>query len=199
VSEIQGESELEIALLQKKRRTWHCFKVILNLKHFSRDIVKFNYRCDCETILEALSENKIDIYEFFDGYVGFILATKPDITPKTLSIYLVVIRSYFAFHDIDVIPSKFKRRVKIPRLYREDEEPIDAADIRKILLNCNNRRLKSYMLILASSGARATEAASIRLKDIDFSTTPTRIHLRPEFTKTRTARDIYISNEATKS
>jgi hypothetical protein len=47
-------------------------------------------------------------------------------------------------------PSKFRRKVKVPKLYREDEEPIDATDIRKVLLNCNNRRLKAYLLILAS-------------------------------------------------
>jgi integrase len=103
-----------------------------------------NYNCNCETILEQLSESSINIYEFFDGLVSYILGTKPDITPRSLAPYLAAIRSYFAFYDIDVIPSKFRRRVKVPRLYREDEEPLDASDIRKILLNCNNRRLKSY-------------------------------------------------------
>jgi hypothetical protein len=81
-----------------------------------------NYKCNCETILEPLSENRINIYEFFDGLVSYILSTKPDITPKSLALYLAAIRSYFAFYDIDVIPSKFRRRVKVPRLYREDEE-----------------------------------------------------------------------------
>jgi integrase len=54
----------------------------------------------------------------------------------------------------------------MPKLYREDEEPLDSSDIRKILLNCSNRRLKSYLLILASGGMRAVEATAIRLKDI---------------------------------
>ena len=139
----------------------------------------YNYKkCNCETILEPLSQNKINVYEFFDGFVSFILATKPDISPRSLSLYSFSTRSYFASYDIDVIPSKFKRRVKMPKLYREDEEPIDVADIRKILLNCNNRRLKTYLLMLASGGMRAVEATSIRLKDIDFSVTPTKIHLQ---------------------
>lgn len=34
-------------------------------------------------------------------------------------------------------------------------------------------------------------------KDIDFSASPTRIHIRKEYSKTRTSRDIYISDEAT--
>ena len=65
------------------------------------------------------------------------------------------VRSYLAYYDIDIIPSKFKRKVKMPKMYREDEEALDASDIRKILLGCNNRRLKSYLLVLASGGMRA--------------------------------------------
>jgi integrase len=106
-------------------------------------------------------------------------------------------RSYFAYHDIDVIPSKFKRKVRMPKLYREDEQPIDAEDIRKILLSCNNRRMKAYLLVLASGGMRATEALAIRVRDCDFSLSPTKIHIRKEYVKTRVARDIYISDEAT--
>lgn len=85
----------------------------------------------------------------------------------------------------------------MPKLYRQDEA-IDAADIRTLLLSCNNRRLKPYILILASAGARATEASAIRLCDIDFDSKPTKIHVRKEYAKTRVARDVYISDEATK-
>ena len=85
----------------------------------------------------------------------------------------------------------------MPKLYREDEQPIDSDDIRKILLACNNRRLKSYLLVLASGGMRAVEALAIRIKDCDFSVSPTKIHIRKEYAKTRVARDIYISDEGT--
>jgi len=107
------------------------------------------------------------------------------------------VRSYFAYNDIDIIPSKFKRKVKMPKSYHEEEEPLDASDIRKILLACNNRRLKTYLLVLASGGMRAVEGLAIRIKDIDLSVNPTKIHIRKEYAKTRVARDIYISNEAT--
>jgi hypothetical protein len=35
------------------------------------------------------------------------------------------LRSYLAYYDIDVVPSKFKRKVKMPKAYREDEEALD--------------------------------------------------------------------------
>jgi len=47
--------------------------------------------------------------------------------------------------------------------------------------------------MLASGGMRAVEATAVRLKDIDFSVTPTKIHLRPEYTKTKTTRDFIIN------
>ena len=57
--------------------------------------------------------------------------------------------------------------------------------------------MKAYLLVLASGGMRAVEALAIRLKDIDFTVNPTKIHIRKEYSKTRAARDIYISDEAT--
>ncbi len=41
------------------------------------------------------------------------------------------------------------------------------------------------------------EALAIRIKDVDHSINPTKIHIRKEYAKTRVARDVYISDEAT--
>ncbi|MGA7544074.1 MAG: hypothetical protein WBW34_13520 [Nitrososphaeraceae archaeon] len=112
-----------------------------------------------ETILEPLAKNEINLYELFDGFVAFLISSGlsiPSIRP-----YVAAIRSYFAYHDIDVIPARFKRKVRMPKLYREDEQPIDATDIRKILLSCNNRRLKVYLLVLVSGAMRAVEALAV--------------------------------------
>jgi integrase len=166
------------------------------MNHF-QDFLTDQYQYDCETILQAILENKVNVYELLDHFVSFLVNTKPDLTPQSIRLYVVVMKSYLAYHDIDIIPAKFKRRVKTPKFYRQDEEPLDASDIRRILLACNNRRLKPYILMLASGGMRPTEALAIRYCDINFSVSPTRIHIRKEYAKTRVARDIYISDEAT--
>ena len=121
-----------------------------------------------------------------------------ELSETSIKQYLIGIRSFLAYSDTYVIPVQFKRKVKIPKVYREEEQPLDVKDIRQILLNCHNRRLKAYLLVLASSGTRAVETSAIRLRDIDFSTRPTKIHIRKEYAKTRVGRDIYISDEATK-
>ena len=150
-----------------------------------------------DNIVDAITQNKINVYNLLDSFVSYIQSVKVGISSKSIVAYVAGLRTYFGYHDIDIIPSRFKKKVFVPVVYREDEEPIDASDIRMLLLSCNSKRLKPYLLVLASGGMRTVEALSIRNKDIDFSQDITKIHIRKEFTKTKVARDIYISNETT--
>jgi integrase len=167
------------------------------LTHFQKFLTQKYHQYNIETILKPLSKNKLDIYVVLDEFVSYLVDATLELTSNTIKLYITAVRSYLAYYDVDIIPSKFKRKVKMPKLYREDEEPLDASDIRKILLSCNNRRLKTYLLVLASGGMRAVECLAIRLKDLDFTVNPTKIHIRKEYSKTKAARDIYISDEAT--
>jgi hypothetical protein len=109
-------------------------------------------RYDIETILLALQSNKLNVYELLDNFVSFLMNMphQPPIAPTSIALYVYAVRSYLQYHDIDINPSKFRRRVRLPKVPREDERPIDANDVRNILLACNNRRLKAYILVLAS-------------------------------------------------
>ena len=82
-----------------------------------------------------------------NDFVSYLLSIKNEKTGNGLSVnsitlYLAGIRSYLAYYDIDIVSSKFRRKVQMPERYREDEQPIDNSDIRKILLSYNNRRWK---------------------------------------------------------
>lgn len=144
----------------------------------------------------ASSSASTNIYEFLDAFISY-LTTSCKLSPSTVSLYVAGAKGYLENCDVEINLTKFKNKVTMSKNHREDEAAIDDSDIRKILLACHNFRLKVYLLILASGGLRAREALGIRLKDIDFSLTPTKIHVRKEFTKTKVARDIYISEEAT--
>jgi integrase len=177
------------------------------LKHFQRFLVRStstsnNYQnYNVETIIPAIQTGgSINVYELMDGLVSYFvvqLSHKQYIAPTSIFLYVHAVKSYLLYHDIDINPAKFRRKVRLPKIAREDEQPIDASDIRKLLLACSNRRLKTYLVLLASGGMRANEGLAIRYRDIDFNVSPTRVHIRKEFTKTKVARDIYISDEAT--
>jgi integrase len=148
-----------------------------------------------ETILQSLTCNKQNVYELLNLFLADQLKK---VSKKTAILHLHAITSYLGFHDVDIIPNKFKKKVTVPKLIREDEQAIDIHDVRKILLKCDNRRLKAYLLVLASGGMRTVEGLAIRIKDIDFNVNPTKVHIRGDISKTRIARDIYISDETTK-
>ena len=147
------------------------------LLHFQKFLEQKYPQYNIENILKPLSKNELDIYVVLDEFVSYLVDPTLELTSNTIKLYITALKSYLAYHDIDIIPSKFKRKVKMPKIYREDEEPLDVSDIRKILLSCNNRRLKTYLLVLASGGMRAMEALAIRLKDIDFIVSPTKVHI----------------------
>ena len=180
----------------------------IGLKHFqgflnsniSSSNNDYYHHYNIETVLLAVQSNKPNVYELLDSFVSYLvnIPHQPPMAPKSIAVYIYVVRSYLQYHDIDINPAKFRRRVRLPKVPREDERPIDASEIRNILLACNNRRLKAYILVLASGGMRAIEGLALRYRNIDFTVSPTRVHLRKEFTKTKAARDIYISDEATK-
>src|SRR5215469_3190976 len=149
-----------------------------------------------ETILQPLKTGEENVYQLLSRFV--VYETKLTSSAGTIKLNLEAVKSYLQFHDIIIIPVKFKNQVTIPKILQEEKTAIDANDIRKLLLACDIRRLKTYLLLLASGGMRPVEGLAIRICDIDFSVNPTKIHIRAEFVKTRVARDIYISDEATK-
>jgi integrase len=167
---------------------------------------------DIQTILPELKSHDMthfDVYKLLNSFVGYLQNETKNgsrLAPKSLINYIIAARSYFQYNDIEISPAKFKHKVSLPVLYNEDHDAIDADDIKNILHHCDNKRLKTYILVLASGGMRAIEALAMRECDVDFTgidfadpndtAGPATVRIRKEFAKTRTERHIFISNEA---
>jgi integrase len=50
-------------------------------------------------------------------------------------------------------------------------------------------------MLLAGTGMRATEALSIRIKDLYLKSKPAKAFVRGEYTKTRTDRAVFLTEE----
>ena len=79
---------------------------------------------------------------------------------------VITVKNFLEFNDIDISPRKFKLKVKFPKNIRRNKEALDKNDITNILNSCSDIKLKTYVMLLASTGMRAVEALSIRIKDI---------------------------------
>jgi integrase len=106
-------------------------------------------------------------------------------------------KNFLEYCDVDISPRKFKLKVKLPKVVRKKKEALSKEDVIEILNICDNIRLRTYIMLLAVTGMRAVEALSIRIKDLDFDSNPTRVFLRGEYTKTKVDRTIFLTEEVT--
>jgi integrase len=85
--------------------------------------------------------------------------------------------------------------VRLPKAIRREKEPLSKEDIVTILNACSNPRFKTYIMLLAATGMRASEALSIRICDLDFKSNPCKLFVRGEYTKTKSDRTILLTRE----
>jgi len=131
------------------------------LKHLGHVIDDKYSLYNNDNIIDAILNKEVDVYELVNNFISY--AMNRNISPKSIKAYTSALKSYFGWFDIDIIPNKFKRRVTLPKINRTEEEAIEASDIRKILLACNNRRLKTYLLVLASRTPKKHQKLSIAI------------------------------------
>jgi integrase len=166
------------------------------LGHFRKFLDdKYGYPTTIGNIIVKIKEG-LDVYILLDSFVSYLMGLPKKLANTSIINYVGAIRSYLQHYDVEIIPYKLKHRVHMPKEYHEEKQAIDQQDIREMLKACTNRRVKPYLYVLASGGMRANEALALRIQDVDFSGSPTKVHIRKE-NKTKRPRDIFISDEAT--
>jgi integrase len=110
---------------------------------------------------------------------------------KTIKVEVYLIRSFFAFHDVD-LPL---RRIRFPRKAgrtRIDRLP-SLSDLQRLVSGAKSPRMRLAIIMMALTGMRLNECLNIRLEHIDlergFITIP------PENTKMGRGREIPIPSE----
>jgi integrase len=196
-------------LQTKARRSFSTALMFSHGLQYLNDYTRSRYSMDLEQIIATIKKGKIDVYTMLNSFVTYLQKETPNgptMMPRTIISYMTSARSYLGYVDVDIAEKKFQYRVSMPTLYKEDEQALDASDIREIIVHCDNLRLKAYLLVLASGGMRAMEALAIREADINWNgidfadpadvLEPTTVKMRREYSKTRRERHIFISNEA---
>lgn len=148
---------------------------------FNKFLLK-EYGYNYDNILDVIKNNEVDVYEVFRKFTHHI---KSLVKPKSIRIYNTAIRSYLDYYDIEINQRKFKRKVKPPRVVKQEAYPLSKHQIIEILRHCHNKRLRPYLFVLASAATREKEVLAVRKKDINFETRPTTIKLRGNLLKQR--------------
>lgn len=135
-------------------------------------------------VLKGIEAKELDVYKLFDQFITHL--QKHEYTVASIRNFVAGVRSYVQYHDIDVIPAKFKHKVTMPNDRKEDEYAPDREEIRKILSGIRQERLKAYCIVLASGGMRAEEGLAVRIQYIDFNVQPTKIYMQAQYAEQAT-------------
>ncbi|MGC2598519.1 MAG: site-specific integrase, partial [Nitrososphaeraceae archaeon] len=161
------------------------------LEIFKR-FVNEKYSMSADDIISKIKKNG-DPYSLLIEYARYL--QNRNISTSTLKQRVVTVKNFLEYHDIDISPRRFKLKVKLPKTIRKNKEALSKEDIVEILNTASDIRIKTYVMLLASTGMRAGEALSIRIKDLDLDSNPSKLFVRGEFTKTRTDRIIFLTDE----
>ena len=129
--------------------------------------LKKNYKINLDILIQKIKSTEYNPYDIFNDYCIF-LQNNYNLGSLAFRDKIITVKTFLEYNDIEISPRKFKLKVRFPKIVLRNKAAIDKEDIIKILNGCSNLRLKTYLMLLASTGMRATEALSIRLKDLDL-------------------------------
>jgi integrase len=164
------------------------------LNNFSNFLQKELDGLTINDLIKRIKDGSLDPYSVLTRYCGF-LKISSNISTTTIKQRIVTIKNFFEYCDIEISPRKFKLKVKLPKAVRKNKEALSKKDVIDILNACSDIRLKTFVMLLATTGMRAGEISYIRVKDIDFDEKPAKIYVRGENTKTKTDRTIFLTEE----
>lgn len=101
------------------------------LVHFNTFLVGRTQTAD--SIVTEMLRPKADVYVILQGFVSYLAPMK--LAPSSKRGFVRAVRSYFGFQGIDIIPAKFKARVKMFKVPKGQGEALDIETIRIILNN----------------------------------------------------------------
>lgn len=141
--------------------------------------------------------NNHEVYTIISGFVQFMLNDLKKST-ATINSSLKAVKGLLRSEMITLDTRLILESASVPRAYRDEsnEYALDKPTVSKILQSVKVRRLRVFLFCLASSGCRVGELSAIKWSDINLDSRPVSIHLRPETTKTRNGRTVFVSDEA---
>ena len=167
------------------------------LRIFNSFILYQYEKASIDDVITKLKKGKSDPYDMLSKYVLY-LQRQVKVSSLTLKQWVVTAKNFLEYHDVDISPRKFKLKIRLPKIVRKDKQALTKEDIVKILNACDDVRTKTYVMLLAATGMRAAEALSIKIKDLDFKSNPSRLFVRGENTKTKVDRTVFLTNEVAK-
>jgi integrase len=178
-------------IISHSKKTIATYKTALN--HFKKFTLS-HYNCDELHLVEQIKSEQIDLYAVIRDFVIYL--DQKQIRPRGIHSYLSGLKGFLRHMGIKINSDDFKQLVKIPKVVKTREIPITKEMILRVMHN-SSPKLQTAILVCTSSGLRIGELVQLKLSDIDFESTPTKLNIRSEIAKGSMSRETFMTSEAT--
>jgi integrase len=181
------------------------------------NFIKEDYKCELDSLLEKLENNKlkngnkvvIDVYRFLASYNKYLvkLGNQPNTIKNRINTAKALIITTTQ-PTISIDPRKFRYYVKIPKVIKKQKKGLGKeTTIELINGSTNNPRLRVIMWFLAATSCRIGETLLLRISDLHLDGKPNfglrepflpYISIRGEITKTGQDRTVLLTSEIAK-
>jgi len=179
--------------ISHSNRTVSAYRSALN--SFGK-FAQHSYNCTSVDLFNRIKNGKADAFCVSREFIVYL--DDQGRRPATIKQFMASVKGYLNYIGVRIYSEDFRRQVRLPKNPRYREQPLTKEILIRLLRNLP-AKLQTIVLVACASGMRIGELVQLKISDIDFSSTPTRIRLRAEITKTREARETYLTNEASKA
>lgn len=163
------------------------------LTHFEKYCVKQLAKPELESII-LMRERKLDVYRVLDNFITYLQSE--NIGANSIGTYMIWVRSYLVYVDIEISEYKFKQKVNLPKVLERKEEAINMQKVSRIL-QVLPLELRMLCMVIMTSLRRPNEILQFRVRDFNFDSRPTMIRVPAKIAKNRVDGITFTTNECT--
>jgi len=173
-------------------------KAVSTRRNFNATYKSFEKFCQekydrsAEEIIQEIPQEKESEYDILQAWINWLAKS---VIPSTVHPRFSSLMGYFHYRGIKMYKEDVKQNISLPRIPKEEKHPLSLEEIRKIIGEANFKK-KALYLVLLSSGMRVGETVQLKKKHFDTSEKSFMIKIPADFTKTKQARTVFISKEA---
>lgn len=147
-----------------------------------------------DQLLEEVKTGKLDVITVLDSFVKTLLEKK--LAPKTVGLYVTGVKAYLRYHSVKLDRDELRQRLVLPpQVERNIDRAFTREELRQVLLRAP-LKAKTYIDLMAVTGARPKEVSSLLVSDFEFNNTTPRVTFRASETKTKRQRQLFLTTEA---
>lgn len=147
-----------------------------------------------DSIISDIKLGKLGVYRVLDGFVAHL--QKDGIASSVIHVWMSWLKGYLGYCDIELADNVFRSKVSMPKIHKQKDGAMDREQAARIL-QILPMKLRLFCLLEATTLRRPHEIIRWKVRDFDFESKPTRIHIPSTIAKNDYETETFTTSEVT--